>query len=114
MTDFYINQVFTGTYPCDAASFCNENGLFIAEIDKEGDVRRFQIQKLPALTAEEKAAAVRAKRDRLLEETDKYVCVPDYPVSGEEKEKYLTYRQFLRDVPDQAGFPDNVVWPVFD
>ena len=21
------------------------------------------------------------------------------------------YRQDLRDIPDQAGFPDNVVWP---
>lgn len=114
MTDFYVNQVFTGSYPCEAASFCNENGFFIAEIDKDGDVRRFQIKVPPALTAEEKAVAARAKRDRLLNETDKYVCVPDFPLSAEEKEKYVTYRQFLRDVPEQAAFPDNIVWPVFD
>jgi hypothetical protein len=25
--------------------------------------------------------------------------------------KYTAYRQALRDVPQQAGFPDNIVWP---
>lgn len=25
---------------------------------------------------------------------------------------WVAYRQALRDMPEQAGFPDNVVWPV--
>lgn len=114
MTGFYVNQIFTGAYPCEAASFCNENGFFIEEIDKDGEDRRFQIKTLPAPSAEEKAAAARMKRDRLLAETDKYVSVPDYPISDEDREKYMTYRQFLREIPEQAGFPENIIWPVFD
>ncbi len=27
------------------------------------------------------------------------------------KDKWAPYRQALRDVPQQAGFPDNIVWP---
>ena len=32
-------------------------------------------------------------------------------LTEEQKEKYRAYRQALRDVPEQAGFPYNVVFP---
>ena len=50
---------------------------------------------------------VRAERDRLLKATD-WTQLPDTPV---DPEFYGPYRQSLRDIPTQAGFPWEVVWP---
>ena len=65
------------------------------------------------LTAEEltmKAEAAgneaRALRDRLLAATD-WTANSDVTMS----DAMRVYRQALRDVPSQAGFPDNVTWP---
>ena len=56
------------------------------------------------------AAAVREKRDHLIAETD-YLLMPDYPISAENLESIKAYRQALRDVPQQDGFPLSVTWP---
>ena len=58
----------------------------------------------PAPTADQ----VRAERDSLLAASD-WTQVADAPV---DQAAWATYRQALRDVPDQAGFPEAVVWPV--
>lgn len=50
---------------------------------------------------------VRLERDRLLRESD-WAALPDVPASDE----WQPYRQALRDVPQQSGFPDDVEWPV--
>lgn len=52
---FILNQIFDNTYPPEAAQFCNQHGYVIKEIEKRGDIRRFQIQELPAPTPEELA-----------------------------------------------------------
>lgn len=46
---------------------------------------------------EAKKEQVRAVRNSYLEETDKYISIPDFPISEEEKENYKTYRTYLRD-----------------
>jgi len=50
---------------------------------------------------------VRLKRDRLLSASD-WTQVADAPV---DQAAWATYRQALRDIPDQVGFPENVTWP---
>ena len=59
--------------------------------------------KLNALKAEQ----VRKKRDRLLADSD-WTQVPDAPV---DQAAWATYRQKLRDLPQQKGFPSKVTWP---
>ena len=54
-----------------------------------------------------KSAQVRSQRDRLLAFSD-WTQVLDAPV---DKAAWAAYRQSLRDVPLQAGFPENVTWP---
>lgn len=54
------------------------------------------------------ATLIRADRDRLLSATD-WTQLNDVPEST--RTTYATYRQALRDVPQQSGFPDNIVWP---
>ena len=63
----------------------------------------------PPPTYAEQSAMVREQRDRLLTETD-WTQAADIPQAT--KDKWAPYRQALRDVPEQAGFPYDVVWPV--
>jgi hypothetical protein len=56
---------------------------------------------------DEQATRIRADRDKRLADTD-WTQVTDAQV---DKAVWATYRQALRDVPAQAGFPWNVTWP---
>jgi hypothetical protein len=59
-------------------------------------------------------AIVRAKNQRniLLAETDWTDTLSAKPRMGDELyNQWQTYRQALRDVPEQAGFPLAIVWP---
>lgn len=56
------------------------------------------------------AAQIRSKRSCLLNSTDKYMTL-DFPMSEEDRAAVRQYRQALRDIPSQEGFPNEVVWP---
>lgn len=68
-------------------------------------------------TDEELADRIRRERDEKLKETDFFV-MPDYPSDPKDLEEVKTYRQALRDITKQSGFPKEVTWPdlpsVFD
>jgi len=51
----------------------------------------------------------RERRDYLLAQTD-WTQTHDVPIAV--KEKYTAYRQALRDLTSQAGFPTSIDWPV--
>ena len=53
---------------------------------------------------------IRARRDRLLAATD-WAVLPDSPLDAQSLEAVKTYRQALRDVPQQDGFPADIQWP---
>ncbi len=55
-----------------------------------------------------KSEEVRKKRDQLLLESD-WTQLLDSPVDST---VWATYRQQLRDIPQQPGFPWEVQWPV--
>ena len=58
----------------------------------------------PVPTLEELAASVRAERNKLLALTD-HLVMPDYPLDVIKLEEIKVYRQALRDIPQQPGFP---------
>ena len=64
-------------------------------------------------TIEEKRADERAHRDLLLADLDKVVANPLrwMALSDADKAALQAYRQALLDVPQQAGFPENIEWP---
>ena len=68
-----------------------ENGQFVTSI--------------PDVDAE--ARKVRDERNKLLSESD-WTQILDAPV---DQAAWAAYRQDLRDVPSQAGFPWNIEWP---
>lgn len=56
------------------------------------------------------AQRIRNKRNFLISQTDFYVQ-SDYPSTLEGLEAVKAYRQALRDITEQKGFPRNVEWP---
>jgi hypothetical protein len=76
--------------------------LTLAEMDAQ---QAEAIANLPSDT--EQAAAVRADRNARLAATD-WTQIAD---STADKPAWAAYRQALRDVPSQAGFPWTVTWP---
>ena len=56
-----------------------------------------------------KAAQIREERNAKLAATD-WTQAADVPQAV--KDSYAPYRQALRDLPTQSGFPNQVVWPV--
>jgi hypothetical protein len=61
----------------------------------------------PQKTTEELQAEARAPRNQLLTASD-WTQVADAPV---DKAAWATYRQALRDITTQEGFPTTIVWP---
>lgn len=60
--------------------------------------------------ADERADAIRAERDARLTQCD-WTQLDDTPLSNTQKQAWAAYRQALRNVPQQAGFPWAVIWP---
>jgi hypothetical protein len=56
------------------------------------------------------AKAIRIQRDALLLQSD-WLVLPDAGITNEALQRFLKYRQSLRDVPQQPGFPFDVKWP---
>lgn len=65
----------------------------------------------PQPATDTRAADARARRDALLAACD-WTQSPDSPLTVAQRSAWAAYRQTLRDVPEQAGFPDTIDWPV--
>lgn len=57
-----------------------------------------------------RAVEMRMQRDTTLRASD-WTQSPDSPLTAAQKTAWAAYRQALRDVPEQAGFPDTIDWP---
>lgn len=72
----------------------------------EQTIRPYTAEEIAAL-AVSAAISVRSVRNSLLAESD-WTQVSD---STADKPAWATYRQELRDITEQAGFPHSVTWP---
>jgi hypothetical protein len=54
------------------------------------------------------AFEAKQQRQRLLTESD-WTQLPDVPVNT--KYAWVTYRQALRDITEQSGYPTEIIWP---
>ena len=64
----------------------------------------------PQLSKEDLSENIKDLRAGLLNKTDKYMTL-DFPLSDEDTGKVKQFRQQLRDITKQTGFPYNVKWP---
>lgn len=69
-----------------------------------------QVWTIAQLPEEQAAANVRAHRTQLLLDTD-WVVIKAFELQTEIPQEYISYRQELRDVTSQEGFPWDVIWP---
>jgi hypothetical protein len=125
----FPNTSFPSSGPSD--SFLSENGWAKVNVFKPHD---FRTQKLvpttpyyeepwvhtvavenktqDELNAETngKAEEVREQRNKLLASSD-WTQLSDSPLNSLQKADWLEYRNELRNIPEQQGFPWEVVWP---
>jgi len=69
-----------------------------------------QVWQAAQLPVDQAEANVRAHRDYLLQQSD-WIVARSYERGEPVPADWATYRQALRDVTLQAGFPYSVVWP---
>jgi len=80
----------------------NQDGSYTSTPRTADDVAAYKSAK-----DAEQAKSVRASRDEKLKDCD-WTQVADAPV---DKAVWATYRQALRDVTTQSGFPWTITWP---
>ncbi len=104
-----IKGVFSGTPadaelngPCVEGQYSAEEYRIIDGVPTPKSSEELNAKRLEELTRE-----VRFSRDAELKKTD-WTQVSDAPVDSV---AWAAYRQELRDLPQQEGFPENVVWP---
>ena len=74
---------------------------------------KIEIKSANKVKQEKKASlssTVRNNRDRFLTETD-WVVVKHNELGTPIPQEWLDYRQALRDIPEQTGFPEEIDWP---
>ena len=98
-----------GVYPVKRTDPPEHNPLtqivhVIDPVQTEGDwVQQWETLDLPK---DQAAENIRAERNRLLSETD-WMALSDNTITQE----WADYRQALRDITVQEGFPYSVEWP---
>lgn len=70
-------------------------------------LQTWTVQELPEDLA---ATNVRGIRNQLLSESD-WTQIADSPLDPDSKAAWSLYRESLRMIPQQAGFPRDVQWP---
>ena len=89
-----------------------ERDMFADYVDEDG-VTVTKVSQEEAYTARkdaEAATAARAERDKLIASCD-WMAIKAFEGGTTVSTEWATYRQALRDVPLQAGFPWTVEWP---
>ena len=68
----------------------------------------FEVGEAPPV---DKAKQVRQDIENFLNECAHIVAVDNISITKGSMAEWLEYRRLLREVPLQAGFPDEIVWP---
>ena len=118
-----LNGVFVGTTIADQDPLDGNNWLIPAGCVETApptitdsqlakwDGAKWAVENVPVVQPDPKpnplspSETVRAKRNELLAASD-HMALADRITDD-----LRTYRQALRDVPAQAGFPSNITWP---
>ena len=112
-----LTKPYSNKQYADLAVYCNQNGLIIEDKGKY-----LEAVNPPEKTVEEKEAEARAERDRRIDairwRIERYqtqgAAGLETTDTAEHYKAILLYVQALRDVPEQAGFPNIIEWPVIE
>lgn len=111
---FYSAEIHGDNIPSDAVEITIEEHAALLDAQAQGkrieaDVHGKPVAVVHLPTPDELAVAARSQRDALLSASDWTQCrdVPDAVAAA-----WQPYRQSLRDLTKQVGFPDSITWPV--
>lgn len=110
---FYSDGVHGANVPSDCVVISEETWRNLLEDQSQGkqivpDENGYPIAIVPPV-APPTWEQIRSKRDGLLKDSD-WAAFPD-ATPKPSKEAWLTYRQTLRDLPQNFSEPTEVVWP---
>jgi len=96
------NWVFAWVERDMFSDYVNDEGVTVTKAEQE--------QAYTARKNEEAATATRAERDKLIASCD-WMAIKAFEAGTGVATEWATYRQALRDVSAQAGFPNDITWP---
>ena len=100
-------SILEGT--ADAATQYIDNGVVTDMPERPVGYYKFDYTQKAWVQDYDKAdSEQRIKRNRLLKESD-WTQLPDVPINN--RTEWAAYRQELRDIPEQSGYPYSVVYP---
>lgn len=109
----YRDKKYTSLYTLRQAIWDNDHTIFgdlTNELKTRFNITEEEYNPEDEWTNDQWATMVRRKRDSMISGTDYYI-LPDYPSTPDGIEAVKRYRQDLRDITLQSGFPRNVQWP---
>lgn len=109
----YKDKKYTSLYTLRQAIWDNDHTIFgglTDELKTRFNITEEEYDPRDEWTEDQWADMVRRKRGSLISGTDYYI-LPDYPSTPDGIEAVKQYRQDLRDITLQSGFPRNVQWP---
>lgn len=109
----YKDKKYTSLYTLRQAIWDNDHTIFgdlTDELKARFSITEEEYNPEDEWTNDQWADMVRRKRATLISGTDYYI-LPDYPSTPDGIEAVKQYRQDLRDITLQSGFPRNVQWP---
>jgi hypothetical protein len=111
LLEYGIHRVFFATQPELAATQVLVEGTPVFSTEDQRWTQTFTVRDMTTDEVQQRdagqAAQVRSERNALLAASD-WTQVADAPV---DKAAWATYRQALRDVTQQSGFPWTIDWP---
>lgn len=103
----------------DASKYDEYVASYVEQWERE--IERLKAAEEKRIAEEAEAAAsniknniesnARHERNRRLLESD-HLMLLDYPIDEETRQAVIAYRQALRDLPEQEGWPENFKWPI--
>lgn len=95
----------------DDSVYYISNGVAVAIPPKPDQYSLFDFTTKQWVQQENLAIAdVLPKRQKALYTSD-WTQIPNGPLTPAQQEAWAAYRQELRDIPEQSGYPFNVIWP---
>jgi len=91
----------------------HDNSIITIEQDRVLETQTKRQKTTEEISQEQSAKAdtIRGERNQLLQDTD-WIIIKSMETTVSDIDDWKAYRQQLRDITDQAGFPNDVNWPV--
>lgn len=102
----YIEGEYSGS-----SNYIDDNKQVVSIPEKPNEYSEFDFTTKQWVTNQNRIIAeVSIKRQKLLNASD-WTQLPNGPLTVERQAEWAAYRQQLRDITDQTGYPTDVIWP---